>query len=568
MNEYGLIDLHIHTAYSHEARCNDSVRKIFEMAQAKTNNRGGRECVISITDHNTMLGCLEARKIIESGEFDKIKFINGMEFTVDVSEIDDLIGMPVFERCHILAYNFDENNKEIQAYSRLTHIYFSDKENVGIQFCAGRRAINEHFNINIPFVDLLPLTKIKKNTHNVRDFFVEYMTTYLNKHNMNTTRREIASLVSNYIDINVKENNNADTYGRLKLTEVFEMVKNAGGELVLAHPSTMKVNNENVAKKFKIAKLNGTHKKINLMNYANSYDILDEFFARVQEVGVKLSGVEKYAPSSIFGRLDMVQDKLMEKYGLYATAGSDFHGDILSKDRSVGSIYTNEIEDLFKSKKKALRAITLATLPCVGHFIYGQEYKFEKPKIIDGTGRSISSLDLDIYISSVNRRELAFAEQERRNQDAEHALQVSNRLKKMISRNKIPQLVEEDIAFGQFKQRVRDLSSIPGKLLDKIIKSKKPTNKKVESFMEINKFARSVYEAIKIAIETGKISQEELQEELNRIKETLKQIKTQYDKIASTETAVMKGVFRKMENAHGSTKNYIEIISKIDIEKL
>lgn len=117
MYNYSFIDLHIHTEFSHEPGCDDTLDTVFGDAQ-KIADRSGRKCLLAIADHNTILGVREAHKILETGKYDKIELINGAEFTTFIGELNSLFdGKTVFNRAHILAYGFNENDPALIKFS-------------------------------------------------------------------------------------------------------------------------------------------------------------------------------------------------------------------------------------------------------------------------------------------------------------------------------------------------------------------------------------------------------------------------------------------------------------------
>ena len=84
--------------------------------------RSGKNCLVAITDHNTVLGVIEARKILATGKYPNVELISGAEFTVDMSVLNGLFGgKRVFGNCHILAYGFDENNPALIEFSKKYH---------------------------------------------------------------------------------------------------------------------------------------------------------------------------------------------------------------------------------------------------------------------------------------------------------------------------------------------------------------------------------------------------------------------------------------------------------------
>lgn len=121
MADYSFIDLHIHTEFSHEAKCDDKIEDVFKDAE-EIAKRSGKKCLLAISDHNTVLGVAEARKKLQSGNYKNIELISGAEFSTEIGELNTLFGgNTVFTRAHILAYGFDENNPELVQFSKDFH---------------------------------------------------------------------------------------------------------------------------------------------------------------------------------------------------------------------------------------------------------------------------------------------------------------------------------------------------------------------------------------------------------------------------------------------------------------
>ena len=85
------IDLHIHSKYSDGS---DSIPELM-----KNINRAGLE-IFSLTDHDTIDGCLEMEKFVPPG----IKFIRGIELTCTARG----------QKCHILGYNYNPKDHGLE----------------------------------------------------------------------------------------------------------------------------------------------------------------------------------------------------------------------------------------------------------------------------------------------------------------------------------------------------------------------------------------------------------------------------------------------------------------------
>ena len=63
MKEYGFIDLHIHTTYSRKEPVLQTVPDLLDKFEAMA-ERLDKPIVFSITDHESILGCIEADELL------------------------------------------------------------------------------------------------------------------------------------------------------------------------------------------------------------------------------------------------------------------------------------------------------------------------------------------------------------------------------------------------------------------------------------------------------------------------------------------------------------------------
>ena len=144
--------------------------------QFKEKHKYGLEgkMLLSITDHNSSLSSIEAREILQDPKYgDHIKFINGIEFTTHLKELDDFAtekGKRLYTRCHLLAYNYDENEPNLMCYSRLTHMRFGEC-NIGQQIIA-LRDVWKKYGIELEFKDFVNLFNAKSAGDAVIEFFL------------------------------------------------------------------------------------------------------------------------------------------------------------------------------------------------------------------------------------------------------------------------------------------------------------------------------------------------------------------------------------------------------------
>jgi len=271
-NKY--IDMHTHSIYS------DGELEVDELIKKAISNNVG---ILSITDHDTLLGINKAREIYNNKEID---IINGIELSAKVDK----------GRMHILGYDFDINNKALNDKMdelKVNSIYAiiaclnQIKIDYNIKFKEDeiKEIINRIGNIGRPLVaKLIVKYGLAKS---VDDAFDLYLTPAYNKTRVNNKG--------------------------IKAKECIRLIKDANGLSVLAHPNQLLMDDY---------ELEETLKK--LISYG-----LDGI--EVYHSGHSNEEVEKYL-------------ELANKYNLLISAGSDYHGDNVKPDIEIGSGYKNNVK--------------------------------------------------------------------------------------------------------------------------------------------------------------------------------------------------------------------------------
>ena len=271
-NKY--IDMHTHSIYS------DGELEVDELIKKAISNNVG---ILSITDHDTLLGINKAREIYNNKEID---IINGIELSAKVDK----------GRMHILGYDFDINNKALNDKMdelKVNSIYAiiaclnQIKIDYNIKFKEDeiKEIINRIGNIGRPLVaKLIVKYGLAKS---VDDAFDLYLTPAYNKTRVNNKG--------------------------IKARECIHLIKDANGLSVLAHPNQLLMDDY---------ELEETLKK--LISYG-----LDGI--EVYHSGHSNEEVEKYL-------------ELANKYNLLISAGSDYHGDNVKPDIEIGYGYKDNVK--------------------------------------------------------------------------------------------------------------------------------------------------------------------------------------------------------------------------------
>lgn len=270
-----MIDLHTHSCFSDgEYTPNELILK------AK------REGIttIAITDHDTVLG--NQNITLTKEEKEGIKIIPGIELSAKVPK----------GQMHILGYNIDIYNKELNAkiielknnslYSMLG-ILVQIKKDYGITFSTEEILNILNFKGNIGRPDIAKLCIKHQYSSTVKEAFNNYLIPANSK---------------------ISEIKKGITY-----EECLRLIKNAGGIPVLAHPKTLKCNDNE----------------------------LEEIIKELKEHG--LVGIEAYhsihTPEEIEKYIEFAN-----QYNLLISGGSDYHGPLTKPNIKLGTGINNNIK--------------------------------------------------------------------------------------------------------------------------------------------------------------------------------------------------------------------------------
>lgn len=263
-----LIDMHVHTNYSDGQYCPDEVIKLGIDAGVG---------VMAITDHDTLDGIKKVDRnkdfIRESG----IKIVNGIE----ISAHSDKGTM------HILGYDIDLYNKELN--NKLEEL----RTNRMNSTLAVMEQIRRDYGITFSYCDIIELVNSK---HVGRPGLAKLCVKY-----------GFSDSVQNAFDdfLNPAKEKVRKYSKNLFYPEVFKLVKDAGGIVILAHPKTLKLFD----------------------------DELDKLISNMKGYG--LDGIEIY--NSIHSLDDVnFYKSLADKYGLLISGGTDFHGPLVKPNIEIG----------------------------------------------------------------------------------------------------------------------------------------------------------------------------------------------------------------------------------------
>ncbi len=271
-----LIDLHTHTCYSDGELMPNELLKLAISKGIGT---------ISITDHDTLLG----NKKIMSGygceETDFLNIIPGIELSAKTDK----------GRMHILGYNINIHDADLNG--RMEEL----KNNSIYSVLAIVNQLKKDYGIILKTEDIV---KLVSASHNIgRPDLAKLLVKY-----------ELATSSQNAFDrylIEAHEKTRASSKG-LPYEECIELILNAGGVPVLAHPNTLELNPKELLILIK------------------------------KMITVGLKGIEAYHSSHTLTDTENYL-KIAGDLNLVYSGGSDFHGSFVKPDVELGTGRSNNL---------------------------------------------------------------------------------------------------------------------------------------------------------------------------------------------------------------------------------
>lgn len=274
------VDMHMHTVYS------DGDLEPNELIEKAVDSKIG---TISITDHDTLLAYqnLNSDINVQKG---LVKLIPGIELSAKIDK----------GRMHILGYNFDLDNKELNEKTKelRTNSFYSvlgiiNQMRIDYGICFDADDIRDIFNKkgNVGRPDIAKLCIKYGYANSVQDAFDKYL-------------------------IEVYQKTRVTNKG-IPYEECIKLIKNAGGISVLAHPNQLLVDDEE----------------------------LEEILQKLIACG--LDGIEVYHSSHSKEEIEKYL-ALAKKYNLLISSGSDYHGKSVKPEIELGACKVKKLSILDK----------------------------------------------------------------------------------------------------------------------------------------------------------------------------------------------------------------------------
>ncbi len=531
MGDYSFIDMHIHTEYSDEEMCDITIEQLLDQAQKKA-EKLGKDCVIAISDHNSILGVKKAREILASNDgkikYPNVKLINGIEFTTDLVEMTSYFeGQRVFTRCHTLAYGYNDKDKELTAYSLITHKHFTKNDNIGMQICSARRLVCEMYNINIPFSVYEPLVYMNKKTK-FKDEFLRITKDYAKENKISININEINSTIYPYISNEVTYVREASAMGRLKASEIGKIIKDAGGELVIAHPTLLRVTVDGLKylankNRLKFSDLyvptSEKYKNNTDLGYIKNKEfVFNQFLDAYESVAsIKISGIEKYYSSNFSSKVDEVVEKICEQRGMYETCGSDYHGEHLHTEKKLGNVLHNDMQREYCKKNDLLSSdpypIYVSSLSAVDYHLSNKKTKLPNKTILKTEQRIVPFREFD---------ELKY-------------LMITSKKKLKVTESTYKETSKID-----FETRIEELKTVLEKF-DNILDFKESPRKQAKLILRLNLYAENIMLGIRdVKFKANKYNYVRTLETYKEIAVLMKEINDKFNKLVIENPKIIK----------------------------
>lgn len=265
------IDLHTHSTHSDGTK---TPEELIELAKKNKIN------VFAITDHDDIEG---SKKLIKTPH-DGITIYSGVELNAKVAK----------GQMHILGYNIDLNNKELN--KKLKQLKENSKKNIMLYI----NQLKEDFNITLPKKDIEELLNREGNIGRPQ------LALILIKYGHCQTVKE--AFDKYLFDDKVRNH-------KLWITkeECLSLINNSGGIAVLAHPFTLKLTNEEL------------HQEIENL------------------VKLGLKGIEIIHSNSNEEQRAYYKE-LAKEFNLITTGGTDYHGPEVKPNIELGSGISGNVQ--------------------------------------------------------------------------------------------------------------------------------------------------------------------------------------------------------------------------------
>ena len=360
MKEYAFVDLHIHTVHSYEDGADLKVEELLDILSAMA-EKEDKEICFSITDHENILGCIEAYNLIKSNpqKYSRLKFIPGIECNTSLKDLElNSEGHSVFRKCHLLAYDYNLNDKNLLSYSKISHLTVSEngkKSIIGKLIISAKNKLEELHNEEIPFNYLLDCCNFS-TYDDVRNVFLNICSKYYQE-DFNALSKQLNDEFPPQFNVG----KNALAKGKVSILQLIRMIKSAGGKVGIAHGKT--IDMKNVSKK------------------DLDFCVFQKFVETLQDKSNNaLDFVELFHNCNMSRYIFSKIYETAKKYNLYLTVGSDFHGTRLHPDAGISKYFSRSF-NYFANERNSNNAEIESSKTCLITGLPFVDDTINKPKV-------------------------------------------------------------------------------------------------------------------------------------------------------------------------------------------
>ncbi len=323
MKEYAFIDLHIHTEHSRKEDVRTTVKDLLDRLEAEAESVY-KPVAFSITDHESILGCIEAHELIKNNpqKYHMLKLIPGIEFSTSLKSLGtEIDGSSIYAKCHILGYGYNLDDPELLNFSKIIYQKNSNPHNKGQTFKTGysiiisKKILDKKYGKKLPFSRFESLTQAGLNHADVFDKFVDIaMTEY------GITKEQIAADLDKVFMRESDIQEDALYNSKQDIFDIIDMIHNAGGYVCVAHANSIKYKHPD----------KHPFKDANDRKIYPCYEAIEIIQQRTGGKGI--DGVELFHKENTDSSVFFVLEGLAKKYDLFITAGSDTHSPNLNSN--------------------------------------------------------------------------------------------------------------------------------------------------------------------------------------------------------------------------------------------
>ena len=325
MEEYAFIDMHIHTEHSRKEPVRQTVKDLLEKLEVMAEEKG-KPIAFSITDHESVLGCVEADQLLRANpeKYKMLRFIPGVEFSTSLKCLGvDEENLSLFKHCHMLGYGYDIHDPNLVNFSKIIYQRNCDPKNKGVTFQTGyaiiiaKNILEKETGKKIPFSKLGDVIRPDLDHSQVYDIFVNVM-----NRELGIKKRRIRRLIADFFAKDKSVKDDVLYNSKQSILDLIDMIHSAGGYVCIAHANSIKYKKPE------------RYERIDGQRHYAFIDLVE----RVQALtgGRGIDAMELFHNENTDSMVFIKVQELAKKYNLYYTAGSDTHspninGNILSK---------------------------------------------------------------------------------------------------------------------------------------------------------------------------------------------------------------------------------------------